>query len=232
MIKEVMKICGLAYDKIEERLLPFANEGVLFEIRESCLDATVTLSSELTSAEFDKVRSNVFQAFRDEIYSSFDISLAQAAANQLKLNGRTLAVAESLTGGLVSSMLTDIPGISEVFFEGIVCYNKLSKTERLGVSTETLATEGAISRQTAFEMVRGLCVSPVDIGLSTTGLAGPDPDEGKPVGLVYIGVGAGDYIRVFEHRLSGSRATIRQATANLALGYLVHYLRGELLLKG
>jgi nicotinamide mononucleotide (NMN) deamidase PncC len=78
-------------------------------------------------------------------------------------------------------------------------------------------------------MVKGLCKRPVDIALATTGLAGPTGDEGKPVGLVYIGVGGGDFITVFERRFSGSRNEIRRATSNVALFYLIRYLKGDIL---
>ena len=78
-------------------------------------------------------------------------------------------------------------------------------------------------------MVRGLLEPPVDLGLATTGLAGPQGDEGKPVGLVYIGVGAGDFITVFEKRFTGDRNRIRNSAANTALFYLVRYLRGDIL---
>ena len=74
-----------------------------------------------------------------------------------------------------------------------------------------------------------LLTNPVNLGLATTGLAGPTSDEGKPVGLVYIGVGAGDFITVFEKHLAGERNHIRRATANLALFYLIRYLRGDIL---
>ena len=98
------------------------------------------------------------------------------------MNGRMLAVAESLTGGEICSRLTQVAGISENFYEGVVCYNRGSKINRLGVPKTTLGEYGAVSRQTAYAMVEGLLNDPVDIALATTGLAGPSGDEGKPVG--------------------------------------------------
>lgn len=228
MTAETVKICGLTKAQILNRLAPLADKGISFDVEESYLDARLVMTSELPKTEFQTLKSEVYRTFADEVYSAFDKSLAETAAALLKRNGRMLAVAESLTGGLVAAAITDVPGISANFFEGIVCYNKQSKMERLGVSKATLTDFGAVSRETAFEMVRGLDVPPVDIALATTGLAGPDGDEGKPVGLVYIGVGAGEFIKVFEKRLSGTREEIRRATANLALYYLVKYLRGEI----
>lgn len=228
MEKEVIRLCGLSEDEVWRRLGPFKDKGLDIKIEENCLDVALTVSSTLPKKAFEPLKSWVYRAFEAEVYSAFGQSLQDTAAALLKRNGKTLAVAESLTGGLICSMLTQVPGISNNFFEGIVCYDKQSKMERLGVKATTLSNHGAISEQTALEMVRGLNVPPVDIGLATTGLAGPEGDEGKPVGLVYIGVGSGDFIRAFEKRLSGTRNEIRQKTANLALYYLIKYLRGEI----
>lgn len=227
MQREIVKLCGLSREEVKHRLAPFAGKGLEFDIAEDCLDVTLTVTSTLSKKDFDPLKSWIYRAFETEVYSAFGQGLAETAAALLKRHGRMLGVAESLTGGLICSMLTQVPGISNNFFEGIVCYNKQSKQERLGVKATTLSNHGAVSEQTAVEMVRGLNIPPVDIGLSTTGLAGPEGDEGKPVGLVYIGVGAGDFIRAFEKRLSGTRNEIRQKTANLALYYLIKYLRGE-----
>ena len=229
MISEVVKICGLPLDEIEKRLFPLRGFGIKFDVKESCLDASITMSADNPSTLFESVKSKVYASFEDEVYSAFDISLQALAARLLKMHHRTLAVAESLTGGSICSMLTQVPGISENFYEGIVCYNRISKMTRLGVGRDILACCGAVSRETAIEMVRGLIKSPVDVGISTTGLAGPDGDEGKPVGLVYIGVGGGEFVTAFERKLSGTRNEIRQAAANLALFYLVRYLKGDIL---
>ncbi len=228
MQTEVVKLCGLSKDEVIHRLAPFCDKGLVFEVEEDCLDVTLTVTSDLPKKDFDPLKSWVYRCFEAEVYSAFGQGLAQTAAALLKRNGRMLGVAESLTGGLICSMLTQVPGISNNFFEGIVCYNKQSKADRLGVKATTLSNYGAVSKQTAIEMARGLGVPPVDIGLSTTGLAGPDGDEGKPVGLVYIGVGAGDFTVAFERHLTGTRNEIRQKTANLALYYLIKYLRNEI----
>lgn len=229
MTEEIMRVCGLTADEVCERLSPFAGHGVDFAVEELCLDARITMRSDLDKKQFDAVKSLAYNALAEEIYSADDRSLHDLAAYLLKINGKTLAVAESLTGGEICSRLTSVAGISENFFEGIVCYNRASKMNRLRVPKALLGAYGAVSRETAYAMVRGLLEPPVDIGLATTGLAGPSGDEGKPVGLVYIGVGAGDFITVFERHLSGDRNTVRAAAANLALFYLVRYLKGDIL---
>ena len=208
MIREVMKICGLDCDEICAALAEFADRGVDFTVEENCLDAKIVMTSELDAKSFDAVKSAVYNLFAEQVYSAEDRELHELAAQLLSINGRTLAVAESLTGGEICSRLTSVPGIS---------------------ANSLLGAYGAVSRETAYAMVRGLLEPPVDLGLATTGLAGPQGDEGKPVGLVYIGVGAGDFITVFEKRFTGDRNRIRNSAANTALFYLVRYLRGDIL---
>lgn len=229
MIKEIVKICGLTKSEIESRLEKFAGFGVDFKVKEDCLDATIEMKSNVARDVFEQVKTRVYNIFEEEVYSATETSLEELAGRLLKMNNRTLAVAESLTGGEICSRLTAIPGISANFYEGIVCYNRASKMDRLGVPRAVLADYGAVSRETAFAMVKGICKRPVDIALATTGLAGPTGDEGKPVGLVYIAVGGGDFITVFERHFAGSRNEIRRATSNVALFYLVRYLKGDIL---
>lgn len=229
MIREIVKICGLCKEEILSILKVFEGFGVEFSVVENCLDATITMTSDASRDVFETVKSRVYNVFEEEVYSASEGSLEEIAARLLRMNNRTLAVGESLTGGEICSRLTSIAGISANFYEGIVCYNRASKVERLGVPKSVLANYGAVSRETAYAMVKGLCKRPVDIALATTGLAGPTGDEGKPVGLVYIAVGGGEFITVFERRFSGSRNEIRTATSNVALFYLIRYLKGDIL---
>lgn len=227
MIKEVVKICGLTKAEILKKLSVFEGSGVEFAVEEDCLDAKITMTTPRGNKLFEQVKYGVYNAFENEVYSAADTDLIELVGHFLKVNGRTLAVAESLTGGEICSQIASIAGISKYFYEGIVCYNTESKKYRLGVSLNTLKKYGAISKQTAYEMVKGLTVAPVDIGLATTGNAGPTGDEGKPVGLVYIGVGAGDFILTFERRFEGDRNHIRKCASNVALFYLLRYLKGD-----
>lgn len=227
MIREVLRLCGLDKDQIFDRLAKFAGCGVDFKVEEDCLDAKIEMTSNLDKERFNEIRCAIYATFENEIYSASDIGLPQLVKHYLKTNGRTLGVAESLTGGMICQKLTAIEGISKYFYEGIVCYDKSSKILRLGVSRNTLETYGAISKQTAYEMVQGIATAPVDIGLATTGLAGPAGDEGKPVGLVYIGVGAGEFILTFEKHFKGDREQIRKCATNCALFYLLRYLMGN-----
>ncbi|MBO4897936.1 MAG: nicotinamide-nucleotide amidohydrolase family protein [Clostridia bacterium] len=135
-------------------------------------------------------------------------------------NNITVATCESCTGGLLAAAFTDVPGISSVFLEGAVTYTNEAK-ERLGVKCETLEEFGAVSRQTAREMAQ--CIkerAKSDIGISTTGVAGPEPSEGKPVGLVYTAIASKNKTHVFELNLSGSRREIREETVKAVLRHL------------
>ena len=230
MIKEILKICGLEKEEICARLVNLVGRGVDFIVEETDLDARITMTAgdDISKSAFDEVRCAVYNFFENEVYSATDTSLQELIGRELKMGDRVLGVAESLTGGEICSRLIQVQGISKHFYEGIVCYNAKSKIYRLGVSGYTIEQYGTVSRQTAYEMVQGITAAPVDIGLATTGLAGPEGDEGKPVGLVYIGVGAGSFIIVFEEHFKGDRNKIRACATNMALFYLLRYLKGQI----
>ncbi len=227
----VIKLCGLTKDEIEERVSPYREKGFYVSVFEHNLDARIELSDSSRDENAQAIAASYMaNDFKDNVYSTFDLPLEVMAAKLLKTNKAVLSTAESLTGGLVASRLVSVAGISENFFEGIVCYDALSKIVRCGVDRHTIEKFGTVSKETAVEMVEGLIVGKTNIALSTTGVAGPSESEGKEVGLVYIAVGRGDFIPVFEHRLSGTRNEIREKTTNLALFYLVRYLQGNILL--
>jgi nicotinamide-nucleotide amidase len=140
--------------------------------------------------------------------------------------GRTLAVAESLTGGAVVAELVRVPGASVVVRGGIVAYDTSLKQSLLGVSAEVLAAHGPVHAEVAAAMAEGVRLAltvdghPADIGLATTGVAGPDPQGGAPVGLVFVAVTDAEGTVVREHRFGGDRAAIRAAAVDAALALL------------
>lgn len=140
----------------------------------------------------------------------------------LKKAGLSISTAESCTGGLVSSRLINVPGASEVFKEGVIAYSNESKKNLLGVASETLRTFGAVSPRTAIEMARGIAaVSGSNIGLATTGIAGPGGGtKEKPIGLVYVGLWLNGEEKAEELRLHGDRNWIRLRTTLHALNIL------------
>lgn len=132
--------------------------------------------------------------------------------------GLTLATAESLTGGLVCGALTSVPGASLVVRGGVVAYASDRKAAVLGVSRELLAERGAVDADVAREMAAGARrVMGADLGLATTGVAGPDPQDGHAVGTVFVAVSGAGVDEVEELRLSGDRAAIREASVEALL---------------
>ena len=135
--------------------------------------------------------------------------------------GETLACAESLTGGLVSAAVTDVPGASAVLRGGIVSYATEVKTSVLGVDAGLLARTGAVDADVAQQMAEGVCrVLGSDWGVATTGVAGPDPQDGAAVGTVFVAVFGPGGAEVHEHHFSGDRPAIRTAAVRAALELL------------
>ena len=133
----------------------------------------------------------------------------------LKEKKITVATGESLTGGLLAGTIVNVNGASTVFQGGLVTYTNEMKHRLLGVKRRTLREFGAVSRETVCEMARGVSKrTGADFSIATTGLAGPEPDEGKPVGLVYIGCydRKKRILRVKELHLTGNRQQIREKT--------------------
>jgi len=149
--------------------------------------------------------------------------IAALAAGQ-----QSIAVAESLTGGLLAGALTDVPGASAVFRGGIIAYATDLKAVLLGVDRALLGARGAVSAEVAEAMAAGVRDRlGATVGAATTGVAGPDPAEGKPAGTVYIAASARTGTLVRRLALSGSRAAIRAATVREALALVLVIVREE-----
>jgi len=159
-----------------------------------------------------------------------DNSLEFRVGKHLQERKLKLALAESCTGGLVSSRITDIPGSSEYFWGGVVAYAYEAKVALLGVSWDTLNSRGAVSRETVLEMARGARqVLSTDIAASVSGIAGPGGGTvEKPVGTTWIGFVAdqGEWAQLYH--FSGDRFQIKSAAADAALQILLDYLEGTL----
>jgi len=140
--------------------------------------------------------------------------------------GRTVATAESCTGGLVAHAITSIPGSSGYFLGGVVSYSDAVKASALGVPVDTLAAHGAVSPQVAVAMASGVRERLVtDLGVGVTGVAGPDGGSAeKPVGLVYVAVADADGTEVRRFRWAGDRAANIHASARAALEMLLDRL--------
>ncbi|KAB1186518.1 MULTISPECIES: CinA family protein [Haloferax] len=153
----------------------------------------------------------------------------ERVGDTLRDAGHTVAVAESCTGGLIGSLLTDVPGSSDYFDRSLVTYSYDAKRHELAVSRESLDEHGAVSEPVAGEMAAGVRdIADTTWGLATTGIAGPDGGlPGKPVGTVFVGIafaapwGSGDsYTRVERFEYDGSRTQVKEQIARGALELL------------
>lgn len=141
--------------------------------------------------------------------------------------GARLATAESLTGGMVGQLICTVPGASAVYRGGVISYATEVKASVLGVPAGLLAERGAVDPDIAIAMAQGTArVCEADFGVATTGAAGPEPCDGKPVGRVYLAVAhpASGGVRVFEKNYAGNRAEIRAQAAHDALNLLAEFL--------
>lgn len=183
------QLLDLIDNQTDPTLATYAKEGEC-SLRIASKRATEEEAEHAVDEMLEKVKERVGHY----IYSCDDEELAQVVADRLMEQGLTLSSAESCTGGMFASTMTDIPGISQCFDRGLVTYSNQAKMEELGVSAGTLEKFGAVSEETALEMVEGLKrVSGSDVCISVTGIAGPGGgSEEKPVGLVYIGFSYGD----------------------------------------
>ena len=150
------------------------------------------------------------------------ISIETVVSKMLIEKNLTISTAESCTGGLVSATLINYPGISSVFIEGCVTYSNESKINRLGVNHNTLKIHGAVSEETAREMVEGVAKNlNTNVAISTTGIAGPGGGTSdKPVGLVYIGIYINGKTTVNKYILKGNREDIRLGATKNAINDL------------
>ena len=147
-----------------------------------------------------------------------NLELATTVINQLSTAGKTLAVAESLTGGGLGATITEVAGSSEVFLGGITTYSDLSKTKLLEVPKKLITKHTAVSEDVAKAMAEGARnLFKSDYAISTTGVAGPGKAYGKTAGTVWLAIASKKEVIAIELSISGDRATVRNATIESAL---------------
>ena len=221
MEKTEYRIFSLSEELLRQKLADVLDDSAAslsYEAGEGIL--SVTASPE-TVADMTEV---VTQRLGSCVYSLCGETLEQRVVAMLTAHGKTVATAESCTGGLVSSRLTGVSGSSRVFGTGVVSYSWDCKQNLLQVPHETLQREGAVSAVVAGQMARGVRqTATADIGVSVTGEAGPNPAE-KPVGTVFIALADAKRTWVCELHLEGERESIRRQAANHVLFLLYRYL--------
>lgn len=234
-VSSMVKICGVGESKAETDILdlidaqtnptiaPYAKNGeVHFRVTAAAAD------EEEAQQLIAPVVEELYRRFGDHIYTTKEEeTLEEVIVKLLQEKKYTVVTAESCTGGMLSSRLVNVAGVSEVLKEGFITYSNEAKMKYLGVKQETLAAYGAVSTETAKEMVQGAAqAANAEAALAITGIAGPDGGtEQKPVGLVYIACNVNGKITTKELRLKGNRMKIR----DLSVIYALDQLRRELM---
>ncbi|MCR4291488.1 MAG: competence/damage-inducible protein A [Candidatus Kuenenia sp.] len=190
---------------------------------------TTSLIKEDSLQKLDAVEAALRKTLGPAVFGTDDTSLEYAVYELLREKNATLAVAESCTGGLVSDKLTNIPGISDYFLEGIVAYSNKAKVNILNVPESCIATHGAVSPQVAEAMAKGVRkVSEASIGIGITGIAGPGGGtDKKPVGLVYIAITGDNFTEVKKCLFHGARISNKHFSTNTALYMTLRFLHNH-----
>ncbi|MGH4140539.1 competence/damage-inducible protein A [Clostridium sp.] len=234
LVSKVLRVIGVGESSAEEMIkdildnqsnptvAPYAKDG------EMIFRMTAKANSQQQGIKLlEPMEAQIRSKLGTNIYGEGDTTLENVLGGMLIDKKLTIATAESCTGGMVAAKLINYPGISSVFMDGAVTYSNEAKINRLGVSKETLDKYGAVSSEVAAEMAQGIAkTAGTDIGISTTGIAGPDggSDE-KPVGLVYVGLYMKGEVKTKMFKLSGDRQRIRER----ATMQLLDWVRRELL---
>ena len=231
---KVIRIIGVGESKVENDLLDLIQKQVNPTIATYAKDGECTVRITAKGKTVEEVEGLILPVvkeiknrFKETVYGEDETTIEDEVAKILVKNNLTISVAESCTGGMVSSSLINYPGISSVFMEGCVTYSNEAKMKSLNVKEETLNSVGAVSEQCAKEMAEGVAARHnTNIGLSTTGIAGPEGgSEEKPVGLVYMGIKINDKTIVKKYIFNGDRQQIRYRACKT----LLNDLRLELL---
>lgn len=214
---------SLLYEAVREF---FTEEGIYYEFLVKDYGILIRLQSKMSNKnKVEKIVKKIYNKIGEFIFGEDNDRLEKKVVELLKKLNMNISTAESCTGGMLASKLIDVPGISEVFYEGVVSYSNEAKINRLGVRKEILDKYGAVSEEVAKEMVMVLTT---DVALSTTGIAGPDGgSEEKPVGLVYMGIRIKDKIYVEKRVFRGDRNKVRERTVSHTLFTLIKILNED-----
>ncbi len=229
-----LRAAGITEQKLLEVIKGYETLGVKAEMTDEDTILNIEISPENGYSLTDSALSKIGEVIKERLSQNIleqGGSIQEAVVELLKARGMKLATAESCTSGLISSKITEVSGASSVFDFGISAYSNEIKMNALNVSPAVIEKYGAVSGQTAAQMAIGaMRVSGADIGLSVTGVAGPEPSEGKPVGLIYLGMCDKMGLWVLKLTLDGKkydREQIRERAANLGLDLLRRYLSFE-----
>jgi nicotinamide-nucleotide amidase len=234
--QRILKLYGLTEPKIAELLkdLPGKRENVILGFYPQFPENHITISlrghdEPTVMGELDRVEKEIRKRVGSYVFATGNQRIEDVLGEMLRERGESLSVAESCTGGLIGNLLTNSPGSSTYFLGGVVVYSNPSKMDLLDVSQQTLETFGAVSDQTVREMAEGVRKRlKTDIGLSVSGIAGPDGGtKEKPVGTVHIGLAVEKEIFSGKYRFWGTREQIKLNTSMMALDWVRRYLNED-----
>lgn len=234
LFTRILRVAGMGESSVEERLdavLHSANPTVATYAKRDAVDVRITAKAATTDearAMVEAVEARIRATLGQHIFGMDDETPQSVALDMLMARGLTLATMESCTGGLLSSLITDIPGSSNAFRGGLISYATELK-EAWGVPAEVITAHGVVSIETARAMAEAARQrTGASVGLSVTGVAGPDEQEDKPVGTAHIAVASPEGVRDTSQHFRGPRSEIKLRAAYTALNLLrLHLLRSE-----
>jgi nicotinamide-nucleotide amidase len=234
LVSRIIKVTGIAESKVAELLDDLfrgsTNPSIAYLASSGEVKVRVTAKATTRGAAEELIRpmaEEVARRLGSSVFTTNDEELEQVAGRLLKAGGRTVAAAESLTGGSLAVRLSAAPGSSSFFKGSAVCYTAESKRDVLGVSKETLDGPGAVSEECAMEMAEGARrIFDADVGVALTGVAGPEPHDDKPVGTVCVALSADDRDEARTFQAPGDRQMVRRWAEQSALDMLRRYLEG------
>ncbi len=226
IVRRKLSIFGLTESRTDEIAAPiytrYRNPSTTILFKDGQIELHLTAHAK-TSGEaeklLDELAGQLDEALGDYIFSRRDETLEEVVGDRLKLNNYTLATAESCTGGLLAGRITDVPGSSDYFIEGVVSYSNEAKIRLLGVPRELIEEHGAVSEPVARAMAQGVRrLAGSTFGIGITGIAGPGGGtEDKPVGLVFIALADDEEAMARKFIFPGDRHFIRHLSVNAAL---------------
>jgi nicotinamide-nucleotide amidase len=234
IVSRVLRFFGIGEAALETEILDLIDAQSNPTIAPLAGDGEVTLRltakhTDVAAAQgmLDDVEAKISARVGEYLYGYDQTSLLEELTRVLKEKKLTVTAAESLTGGLFQQEITSISGTSSVFKGGVVCYSNEIKAKVMGVRPETLTAHGAVSAECASELAENAArIFGADIGISFTGVAGPDELEGKPVGTIYIGISVSGHPAIVEKlSLGGTREANRNRAVRFGCYYLLKHLK-------
>jgi nicotinamide-nucleotide amidase len=236
IVSRVLRTAGVGESRLAERLTPLWEAAGAGQVTLAYLASAGEVRVRLTAvgatreealAEIAPLEAKVREELGEVVYGVDDETLEEAIGRLLNERDRTLATAESLTGGLLGGRVTTVAGSGDYYLGGIVSYATEAKAALLGVDEDLLATEGPVSEAAAGAMAEGARRAfGADLGLATTGVAGPTEQDGRPVGTLCLGVADADGTVTTTLRAPGDRTQVRNWAVTVALDLLRRRLEG------